>query len=85
MDETAVTLAYLQQLLTGLVSASQRLLPLGQSQASQLIWQLKPTLLTVTERSKEVATHMDEMSLCTPMMEIGSMRHPYLETRLFIS
>ncbi len=85
VDETVATLAYLQQSLIGLVSACQRLLPLGQSLASQLIWQLKPTLLTVADRSKEVATHMDEMSLCTPMMEIGSMRHPYLETRLFIS
>ena len=44
VDETAAVLAYLQQLLTGLVSVGQRLLPLGQSQASQLIWQLKPTL-----------------------------------------
>ena len=85
VDETAAVLAYLQQLLTGLVSASQRLLPLGQSQASQLIWQLKPTLLTVAERSKEVAAHSDEMSLCTPLVEVGSMRHPYLATRLFIS
>jgi len=85
VDETTATLAYLQQLLTGLVLASQRLLPLGQSQASQLIWQLKPTLLTVADRSKEVATHLDDLSLCTPIMEIGSMRHPYLETRLFIS
>src|SRR5216683_2848082 len=85
VDETAATLAYLQQLLTGLVSASQRLLPLGQSQASQLIWQLKPTLLTIAERSKEVAAHSDEMSLCTPLVEVGSMRHPYLATRLFIS
>ena len=71
--ETAAALAYLQQLLTGLVSASQ------------LIWQLKPTLLTVAERSKEVAAHSDEMSLCTPLVEVGSMRHPYLATRLFIS
>jgi urease accessory protein len=85
VDETAVILAYLQQSLIGLVSACQRLLPLGQSQASQLIWQLKPTLLTVADRSKEVAANSDEMSLCTPLVEVGSMRHPYLATRLFIS
>ncbi|HZT99864.1 MAG TPA: urease accessory UreF family protein [Ktedonobacteraceae bacterium] len=34
VDETMTTLAYLQQSLTGLVSVCQRLLPLGQSQAS---------------------------------------------------
>ena len=85
IDETAMTLAYFQQSLIGLVSACQRLLPLGQSQASQLIWQLKPTLLTVADRSKEVAANCDVMSLCTPLVEVGSMRHPYLATRLFIS
>ncbi len=85
VDETAVTLAYLQQSLIGLVSACQRLLPLGQSQASQLIWQLKPTLLSVGDRSKEVAANSDEMSLCTPLVEVGSIRHPHLATRLFIS
>jgi urease accessory protein UreF len=41
--------------------------------------------LTVAERGKEVAAHSDEMSLCTPLVEVGSMRHPYLATRLFIS
>jgi urease accessory protein len=73
IDETAMTLAYFQQSLIGLVSASQ------------LIWQLKPTLLTVADRSKEVAANCDVMSLCTPLVEVGSMRHPYLATRLFIS
>jgi len=84
-DETAATLAYLQQSLIGLVSACQRLLPLGQSQASKIIWQLKSTLLTVAGRSEEVASNMDEMSICTPLVEVGSMRHPYLATRLFMS
>lgn len=85
VDETATTLAYLQQSLTGLVSACQRLMPLGQSQASWLIWHLKPTLFTIASRSEEVATNIDEMSMCTPLVEIGSMRHPFLATRLFIS
>ncbi len=85
VDEVVATLAYLQQSLIGLVSACQRLLPLGQSQASQIIWQLKPTLLTVAGHSKEVAANMDEMSICTPLVEVGSMRHPYLTTRLFMS
>src|SRR5437879_3702590 len=43
IDETEVALAYLQQSLTGLVSACQRLLPLGQSQASQILWHLHST------------------------------------------
>jgi len=79
------TLAYLQQSLTGLVSACQRLMPLGQSRASQLIWQLKPILFIGASKSEEVAANMDEMSICMPLVEISSMRHPFLVTRLFIS
>ena len=85
VDEKMTTLAYLQQSLTGLVSACQRLMPLGQSRASQLIWQLKPVLFIVASKSEEVAANMDEMSICMPLVEIGSMRHPFLLTRLFIS
>ncbi len=84
-DETMTTLAYLQQMLMSLVSTCQRLMPLGQSQASRLIWQLKPTLLSIASRSEEVVPNIDEISLCTLLVDIGSMRHPFLATRLFIS
>jgi urease accessory protein len=87
IDETATVLAYLQQSLLGLVSACQRLLPLGQSQASQISWQLKPVLLTVAQNSLE-ATSGDNIAQIvnfTPLVDSGSMRHPTLTTRLFIS
>ena len=84
-DETMTTLAYLQQMLMSLVSTCQRLMPLGQSQASRLVWQLKPTLLSIASRSEEVVPNIDEISLCTLLVDIGSMRHPFLATRLFIS
>lgn len=84
-DETATTLACLQQAFTGLVSACQRLMPLGQSQASRLIWEIKPALIAIAERSEEGAANLDELSMCTPLIELGSMRHPCLATRLFIS
>ncbi len=85
MEETAVVLAYLQQSLAGLVSACQRLMPLGQSQASRILWQLKPTLLAIAEQSTSVAVNSDEITLFTSLLDIGSMRHPNLTTRLFIS
>ncbi len=85
MEETAVVLAYLQQSLAGLVSACQRLLPLGQSQASRISWQLKPTLLSVAEQSTSVAMNSDDITLFTSLLDVGSMRHPNLTTRLFIS
>jgi len=85
VDETATVLAYLQQTLTGLVSACQRLMPLGQSQASGIVWRLKPTLIAIAERSDAVALESDDIALFVPLADLGSMRHPALTTRLFIS
>jgi urease accessory protein len=85
VDETATALAYLQQSLAGLVSACQRLLPLGQSQASAILWRLKPLLIEVAQSSEDLAAHPEESAVFTPLLDLGSMRHPYLTTRLFIS
>src|SRR5690349_19912496 len=48
-------LAYLNQSITGLVSACQRLMPLGQTAASQLLWQLKPIMIEVINQYNEEA------------------------------
>jgi len=85
IDEDAVVLAHLQQTLLGLVSACQRLLPLGQSRASSIVWHLKPTLIDAANRSAELALNEDALALFTPLLDIASMRHPVLMTRLFIS
>src|SRR5437763_17168299 len=84
-DETLTTLAYFQQALMGLVSTCQRLMPLVQSQASRLVWQLKPTLFRIDSRSEEAVPNIDAITMCTLLMDIGSMRHHFLATRLFIS
>src|SRR5437763_4015919 len=83
-DETMTTLAYLQQALMGLVSTCQRLMPLGQSQASRLVWQLKPTLFRIASRSKEVVPSIDEITMCTLVVGIGSRRDHSLGTGHFI-
>lgn len=77
IDEDAAVLAYLQQSVTGLVSACQRLMPLGQVAAARVVWNLKPAIIQ--------AAAAKELSCFTPLPEIASMRHPLLETRLFIS
>ena len=84
-DVEASMLAYLQQMVTGLVSACQRLLPLGQSQAGRILWQLKPALLDAIERSR-TAVSADSLAFCfVPLVDMGGMRHPTLRTRLFMS
>lgn len=85
IDETTTLLAYLQQSLSGLISTCQRLLPLGQNQASGIIWRLKTTVADIAETSIYATQHPEELTLFTPLLDIGGMRHPMLPTRLFIS
>ncbi len=80
IPEEAIVLAYLQQSIKGLVSACQRLMPLGQLAASRIIWNLMPVMTKVARGSP-----LQENSCFAPLPEIGSMRHGLLETRLFIS
>lgn len=85
LDEEAITLAYLQQMVTGLVSACQRLLPLGQSEATRLVWRLKPAVLNAAQLSRAREAGMINLQCFTPLVEVASMRHPILYTRLFMS
>jgi len=73
----AVVLAYLNQSIAGLVSACQRLMPLGQVAASKILWNLKPAMARVSLSQ--------EASCFSPYLELASMRHGSIETRLFIS
>ena len=81
IPEHAVVLGYLQQSITGLVSACQRLMPLGQAAAAKIIWNLKPA---ITEAAARGIT-AEEVWCFNPFPELASMRHSSLETRLFIS
>lgn len=85
IDENATVVAYLRQFLAGLVSCCQRLMPLGQNQAGQMLWRLYPTLISIARRSEAAVPTLDNAVLFTPLPDLGSMRHPRLTTRLFIS
>ncbi|RAQ97818.1 urease accessory protein UreF [Thermogemmatispora tikiterensis] len=85
INERVALAAFLQQQLAALLAACQRLLPLGQRRAMSLLWQLKPTLLAVTGQALGYLEQGEEPWQWTPLVELGSLRHPYLETRLFIS
>jgi urease accessory protein len=67
--------------MTTLVSACQRLLPLGQTQAHQILWNLKPAIIAAVERVTEPAL----ISSFTPLLDVASARHATLYTRLFMS
>jgi len=83
IPEEPATLAFLQQSITGLVSACTRLMPLGQTAAMRIVWSIQPVIAEVAEESRN--QEPGEVSSFAPMVEIAGMRHPGLETRLFVS
>ncbi len=72
-----VAMAYVNQSITGLISACQRLMPLGQAAAGRILWNLKPAIVRVS--------FSEEATCFSPYPELASMRHGSIETRLFIS
>ncbi|MCB0148341.1 MAG: hypothetical protein KDE01_11910, partial [Caldilineaceae bacterium] len=83
LGEEATVLAFLQQMMTGLVSACQRLMPLGQQRAQSILWGLQPALAATAQRV--AATENVDPPAFTPLLDIAGMRHPTLPVRLFVS
>jgi urease accessory protein len=86
IDASMVAAAYLHQSIFGAISACQRLLPFGQTAAMKLLWSLKPGIHKAVQRAREVRPNdLSNIWNVQPLLEIASMRHPQLATRLFIS
>lgn len=83
LDEHRAVVAYLHQCVASLISACQRLLPLGQSEATRILWNLKPAMIETAARS--AACTLDDACCFMPLLDWGAMEHPVLPTRLFIS
>lgn len=81
--EDLTAAVYLQQSVNALVSACQRLMPVGQQRAAHVLWELKPAILEATHAS--ATAECGTVAAFTPLIEMASMRHALLETRLFIS
>ena len=85
IDIDAVVSAYVQQTITSLISACQRLLPLGQNQANAILWRLRSAIIATVQKSAFHAQQAEDISIFTPLLDLASMRHPAITTRLFIS
>jgi urease accessory protein len=83
IDENRATLALVHQVLASLISACQRLMPLGQTEALRILWNLKRPISELAQASRGL--NLSEASCFMPLLEWGAMEHPYLTTRLFIS
>ncbi len=56
---------------------------MGQSEATRILWNLKPAMIEAAARSR--AGSIDDVCCFTPLLDWGAMEHPALTTRLFIS
>jgi urease accessory protein UreF len=59
------------------------LLPLGQSEAARILWNLKPAIIDAANRG--AACTLDDAYCFMPLLDWSAMEHPALNTRLFIS
>jgi urease accessory protein len=76
LDGASACAAYLQQSITTLIACCQRLLPLGQTRAHQILWTLKPAILAAAAGGD---------TAFTPLLDVCAARHATLRSRLFIS
>lgn len=84
LDEETTAVALLHQSVAGLIAATQKLIPIGQSQAARILWLLKPDLIAAARKGEQAAT--DSLpGVFAHMTEIAAMRHVQLPVRLFIS
>ena len=82
LDAELATAAYLQQSVTALVSGCQRLMPLGQTRAQEILWELKPAISRAVAEAPRGARRI---GVFTPLLDVVSACHPSLHTRLFMS
>ena len=75
--------AFLNAFILQQVQAGQRLIPLGQAQAMEILAEIEP-ILAEAVRKIAVST-LDDLGTATPMMDLCAMHHATLPTRIFRS
>ena len=83
IDSDLTVSAFIHQCVLNIISAAQRLLPLGQIQANRIAWNLKPVMLDAMEQTRNLS--FSTVCSFAHLPELASMRHSCLPTRLFIS
>ena len=83
LNETETVTSFLWSGLSSLVGVVQRLVPLGQSEAQRIIAGAGPLI----DRCADIARMRDlqSMSASLAALDVASMRHERLHTRLCIS
>ena len=80
VDERTTVAVFLQQMVKTWIYAAQRLQPIGQRQATEIAWNLKPLVQSIADSIDETLP-----DAYPGQPEMSGLRHPHLSTRLFIS
>lgn len=77
--------AYLHAAVANLVSAAQRLVPLGQTDGQKLLRELRASVFAMAESAAALPDDdpFDQLGGCTLLAELGCMAHETQYTRLF--
>ncbi len=81
IGEEDASLAYLYQTLSTLISAGVRLIPLGHMEGQRSLEAMKPLIQNISRNLSGMGE--EDLSSFAPGLEIGSMNHESLYTRLF--
>ena len=74
---------FLQAFASNLISATQRALPLGQTEGQMVLARLAPDVITTAQTA--MTTPLDRLASTSFAADIASMRHETLEPRIFRS
>ena len=83
VGESDAVLAFLHAALSNLVSVGARLIPLGQIESQRIVRDAWPLLTQGTEQA--CALKLDALGSATAGLDVASMRHERLHTRLCMS
>lgn len=83
LDVEEAMKAFVFSTVNALVQSAVKLIPLGNTQAQQVLTELYPVMETTADESLKVP--LDEISNFCPGLDIASINHEFLTTRLYMS
>lgn len=80
IDPTLACAIFLQAMMSNLIAAAQRLMPLGQTEGQAILMVLTPTCQEVAQ---DASASLADLSSSTFLSDIASMQHETQSTRIF--
>ncbi len=83
LDKEKATCAFLYNAAVGIITNAVKLVPLGQTDGQQIIYNVQPLIETLTLEIMEL--DRDLHGVCNAALDIKCMQHEHLYSRLYMS